>query len=123
MRNDTNTDWPKPPLNMAKVLPTLLFLGMIAALILVGLLTGGCTVTRVNSGNGATKSSVTSYTVAWPWLDTTKALDKAKLGAKTNSSEIALSGYTESESMSTNAVSFMERGISAAVGAAVKAIK
>lgn len=110
-------------LTLAKVLPTLLILGMIAAFILVGLFTGGCTVTRVHSGDGATRSSVTSYTVAWPWLDTTKALEKAKLGAKTNSSEIALSGYSESESMSTNAAAFMERGISAAVGAAVKAVK
>lgn len=80
---------------------------------------GGCTVSRFRTEN----ASVASYTVAWPWMDTTKALEKAKLDYATNKQGIALSGYTESEATSTNAAALLERTIGAAVGAAVKAAK
>jgi len=66
----------------------------------------GCTVTRFHTPT----ANVTSYTVAWPWLDTTKSMDKANVKGATNSSSISLTGYSESESVSTNAAYLLKEG-------------
>ena len=79
----------------------------------------GCTVTRMKTDN----ARVTSYTVAWPWVDTTKALEKANLTSQTNKSTINLSGFAESERGNTNTLQTLEAVVGAAIGAAVKAAK
>ena len=79
----------------------------------------GCTVTRMKTDN----ASITSYTVAWPWTDTTKAMEKANLTSATNKSTINLTGYNETERGNTNTLQLLESAVGAAVGAAVKAAK
>lgn len=100
--------WPPPPAGAAML-----------GVLLSGLLLTGCTVTRMKTDN----ASVTSYTVAWPWTDTTKALEKASLTSATNKSSINLAGFAETERGNTNTLQALEGVIGAAVGAAVKAAK
>ena len=84
----------------------------------------GCTVTRIHSEDGSGgKTSVTSYTPGWPWMDTQKALDKATLSTSTNSTSLNLAGYTEAETGNTNAMDTVQAVVGAAIGAAVKAGK
>ncbi len=95
-------------------------LAKIASAIALGIVTDGCTVTRMHT----TDSGITSYTVAWPWLDTTKSLDKASLTIATNSAQtIDMAGYKESESGGSNAVVFAEKIAGAVTAAAVKAAR
>lgn len=88
----------------------------LALLILLLILGNGCTVSRLHSDN----ASVTTYTVAWPWLDTTRAVDKARITSATNKSEINLSGYAESEKVSTNAAAFQGELLGTAIKAFAK---
>lgn len=82
------------------------------------LLLAGCTVVNIKSGHG---TQLKSYTVAWPWLDTTKQLDKASVRSTTNTSSVNIAGYSESEQTSTNSAALLQNVTSAVVGAAVKA--
>lgn len=95
---------------------TLLFLSALA------LVAGGCTVTRSTStAPNGTKSSVVSYTVAYPWLDTSKALNKAVVSSGTNKTSVNLSGLTEREEANTNTLHTLESVVTGVVGAAVGA--
>jgi hypothetical protein len=87
-------------------------------------LTAGCTVTRIRTaGDNGLHTSVSTYTIAWPWLDTTKSLDNAKLSTSTNAQTLDLAGMRESEVTSTNAAALFNSVIGTAVSAAVKAAK
>jgi len=84
----------------------------------------GCTVTRIRTQDANhTQTGVTTYTVAWPWLDTTKSLDNATLSATTNAQTLSLAGLTESEAVSTNATALFSTAVGAAVSAAIRAGK
>lgn len=98
-----------------KSLPLALVLGLAVVLC-------GCTVTRSTSTapNGA-KSSVVSYTVAYPWLDSSKSLSKAIVSSATNKTSVNLSGFTESETANTNTLATLEKVVTGVVGAAVGA--
>lgn len=90
------------------------------SLLAMCLITDGCTVTRLHTAD----TGITSYTVAWPWLDTSKQLDKACLTTATNAAQtIDLTGFKESESGGSNAVVFAEKIAGAVTAAAVKAAK
>jgi hypothetical protein len=100
------------------------FAGLGVGWILLTGLSAGCTVTRIRTADANhTQTGVTTYTVAWPWLDTTKSLEKASLAANTNAQTISLAGLTESETVSTNATALFSTAVGAAVSAAIRAGK
>jgi len=54
-----------------------------------------------------------------PWQDSLRVIDRMNMSAKGSNFTASLRGLTDSETISTNAVDFFERGISAAVRAAI----
>ena len=93
----------------------------ITALALACIASGGCTVSRFASTNPTGgQSTITSYTVAWPWTDTSKALAKAQLYSATNRATVNLTGLSETQVGNTNTEAFLLQVINVAVQAAVK---
>jgi hypothetical protein len=88
------------------------------SLALLCLAGAGCmsTVTIEDAQRGVTfRASVP----AWPWQDSMRAIDRLTLSTKGTNFNASLRGLSESETTSTNITDLFERGISAAVRAAV----
>jgi hypothetical protein len=95
---------------------------MIGLLLVFAFLLAGCSVLRIKNvqPNGA-ETTVTAYVPAWPWQDSGKNIERLTVSARTNSFNSSLKGLEDTETTSTNAANLLERTVSAAVGAAVKA--
>ncbi len=60
---------------------------------------------------------------AWPWQDSTRALERLNISSKTNSFTASVRGLNDSENTSTNTADLFKKGIEGAVQGAVSALK
>lgn len=97
----------------------LLALAMATALLVSS---AGCT--HIALYDPATGHKIASGNIpAWPWQDSSQAIQRLAMRSRTNDLTISLSGVTSQETTSTNAVNLIENVVGAAVGAAVRAAK
>jgi hypothetical protein len=79
----------------------------------------GCVVSRLRtSGASGAETSVSSYSVAWPWLDSTRSLRGADLGTGPDVQTLRLAGMSDSSALSSNAaavIGALGHGIGAAL--------
>jgi len=82
-----------------------------------------CVVSRLRtSGQSGLETSVSTYSVAWPWLDSDRALRGAELGSCLDSQTLKLATMTDSANVSTNLNPLIEafgRGFGTAIRSAV----
>ena len=80
----------------------------------------GCTVSRFASRNATGGlSTVTSYTVAWPWCDGSAAIRKALAAAGPTNASVSVDGLSTVAVGNTNTQAFLLQVVSQAVQAAV----
>ncbi len=90
---------------------------IVAAALVLGC---GCNSLNLTTPDG---SKVTGHIVAWPWQDSSAALQKVFVTHKTNASSISVAGLTQEQVTSTNAVQLIQAITEAAVAGAVKGAK
>ena len=94
---------------------------LVIAAALLGAAGSGCTVGHFRStGPDGRISTVTSYTVAYPWMDTAANVGKASVTSKTNATSVSLTGVSETGTINTNALTSLGEILGTALGTAVK---
>jgi hypothetical protein len=91
----------------------------LAFTVAVALVSGGCSRVTIQSES----AKFAAIMPAWPWQDSTRAIEKMNLSAKGTNFTASLSGLNDTETTSTNATRMLTDVVGAVVGAAVKAAK